>query len=209
MSPSVSTLFTSKDFKKEMNVSDSVLIALGAYASALEEWQLKLNLVGPKTLVEVWHRHFFDSAQLIDHIYPFDSQVADIGTGAGFPGIVLSILGVPNVTLIESDGRKILFLREVIRICKTNTQIIHSRIERLTDAQFKIITARALAPLPKMLHLCHTLIDDDGYFLFLKGESFPRELTNALKRWNMQVENFPSRTHPNGAIVKIEKLKLR
>ena len=151
-------------------VSRETLERLEAYAELLRRWSGRINLVGRNTLGELWRRHFLDSAQLLPFIPNKTRHLVDLGSGAGFPGLVLAILGVPGVELIESDARKCVFLREAARTANAPVTIVDSRIETVKPHLAEIVTARACAPLDKLLPLAERFIGPNTLCLFLKGE---------------------------------------
>ena len=131
----------------------------------------------------------------------------DLGSGAGFPGLVLAILGVPEVHLIESDGRKCAFLSEAARLFAPNpVKIHHGRIESVESVAADVVTARALADLDTLLAYSTRFLQPDGICLFLKGRSAEDELTLASQRWTMSVERFPNPAEPSGIIFRIKGL---
>jgi len=148
---------TPEDFAKEFNVSRGTLDALSAYVLLLEKWQPRINLISPKTVPDIWSRHIFDSAQLVAHVPKGSSsdtpRIMDIGSGAGFPGLVLAILGAGKVQLVESDQRKSVFLQTVIRELGLSAIVINQRIESLPACRPDVITSRAVASLPKLMKL--------------------------------------------------------
>ena len=158
------------------------------------------------TLPALWRRHFLDSAQLSPLITP-DSSVVDVGSGAGFPGLVLAILG-HRLTLVESDKRKAAFLREAARRTGTDVTIFPDRVEKLAG-MFAVVTARAFAPLPRLLAQTQHLVGNDSQYLLLKGQDIEEELTAATTSWKMQVQRHPSRTDPRGAIVQLTQVQAR
>ena len=183
---------------------------LEIYAETLRVWQPRINLVSNKSLDDLWRRHFLDSVQLARWVSP-DMRVLDMGSGAGFPGLVLSIVTGAPVVLAESDSRKCAFLREVRRLTDANAEIAESRIEDLDAAvmaggPFDVIVARALAPLPGLLGHAAGQMKSDGFCLFLKGAQADRELTDASEFWNIQVEQHQSLSDPDGAVLKIGNL---
>ncbi|MEP4885683.1 MAG: 16S rRNA (guanine(527)-N(7))-methyltransferase RsmG, partial [Alphaproteobacteria bacterium] len=175
---------------------------LDVYAETLRAWQPRINLVSNKSLDDLWRRHFLDSAQLGKWITP-DMQVLDMGSGAGFPGLVVSIVTGAHVVLAESDVRKCAFLREVRRLTDANAEIAEGRIEDLGTGPFDVVVARALAPLSGLLDHAAGLMKPDGYCVFLKGARVDDELTDAKENWNMQVERHPSLSEPDGAVLSI------
>ena len=179
---------------------------LEAYAELLQRWSGRINLVSRNTLGDLWRRHFLDSAQLLPFIPGKARRVVDLGSGAGFPGLVLAILGVPGVELIESDARKGVFLREAARIANAAVKIVDSRIETVRPHAADVVTARACAPLDKLLPLAQRFIGPNTLCLFLKGEHAEEELTAARRGWRMSVARHASRADPRGVILKLEKI---
>lgn len=198
------TPLSAQEFKERVNISEDVLHRLEAYLALLGKWQRRLNLVGASTISDSWRRHFLDSAQLAPHIGREYKTVADIGSGAGFPGLVLAIMGVPGIELVESNLRKCQFLEEVARATGTQVRIHPCRAEALDGGFADLVTARAVAPLDRLLVCAHRILRHGGRCLFLKGRQARQELTAATKSWNMRFEIVPSLTDPSGAILKLE-----
>lgn len=190
------------------HVSRETLEQLGTYQTLLMKWQKAINLVGPATLDAVAERHFFDSAQLFRYMPSVNVRLVDMGSGAGFPGLVLSLLGVAEVHLIESDVRKATFLREVSRETKAAAQVHDIRIEDFKKEKIDVFTARALAPLKDLLSFMHRLSTPDhpSYGLFMKGMQYQEELDKAAKQWNFEVDLYPSQTDLASKIIKISNL---
>jgi 16S rRNA (guanine527-N7)-methyltransferase len=190
------------------SVSRETLEALGLYQTLLMKWQKAINLIGPATLDAVAERHFFDSAQLLRFIPDVNVRLVDMGSGAGFPGLVLSLLGVAEVHLIESDVRKATFLREVSRETKAAAQVHDIRVEDTQLPKIDVFTARALAPLKDLLSYMHRLSTSDhpAYGLFMKGMQYQEELENAAKQWSFDVELYPSMTDLASKVIKISNL---
>jgi 16S rRNA (guanine527-N7)-methyltransferase len=199
-------MFHVKQFQEATSVSAETLGRLQIYADLLEKWQKKINLVGPATVPDLWQRHMMDSAQLYRLLPGPDCSILDFGSGAGFPGLVLAIMGAPRVTLVESDGRKCAFLAEVMRATGAGSaaRLENSRIEALVPTRSDVVTCRALAPLDKLLGLSAPFLGADSICLFLKGKKTDQELTEAAKKWMMQVTKIPSQTDPSGTILKLE-----
>jgi len=201
------------DFATAFEVSRETLTRLEIYADCLREWNRAINLVSPTTIEHLWQRHFADSAQLL--AYATDSRnFADLGSGAGFPGLTLAILlsehNDVNVQLIESNGKKCAFLRHIARQTGTPVEIVEARIETLADRptlkHVDCITARALAPLGKLLGFAAPLFAEDTKALFLKGRETEREIEEAATEWSFQARLHQSRTDPDGQIVEISNL---
>ena len=190
-------------FREETGVSRETLDRLETYAALLAKWQRRINLVGRSTLDDLWRRHMFDSAQLLPLLPEGVRTLVDLGSGAGFPGLVLAILGVPEVHLIESDSRKAAFLREVSRETSTPVDIHVARIERVPAFVADVVTARALAPLGKLLDLASRFADDRTVMIFPKGQDVDRELTATTKHTTMRTEFVPSRAHESSVILRL------
>ena len=187
-------------------VSRETRARLEIYADLLRKWQRTINLVGRSTLNELWTRHFADSAQLYPLLPEGTRVLVDLGSGAGFPGLVLAILGVPEVHLIEADSRKSAFLREVVRATGAPVQIHVRRIEQVPPFPADVVTARALAPLADLLELAVPFIGRRGIALFPKGQHVEDELTAATKTWNITVDRFPSVTDQAATILRVSEV---
>jgi 16S rRNA (guanine527-N7)-methyltransferase len=212
---------TPDEFAAAAGVSRETLSHLIVYKELLEKWQQHKNLIGPATLPDIWNRHFLDSAQLYALVPAAHKATGpivtyDLGSGAGFPGLVLAIMGAGDgkpfdMHLVESDKGKAAFLAEVARATGQARRVtIHAeRIANLPRdrlAKADIVTARALAPLPDLLGLAKPLLAPHGICLFLKGARAADELTQAGKHWKMQTERIVSRTDPSGTILRIADL---
>jgi len=202
----LTTALTPDGFAALTGVSRETLARLEAYAELLKRWSGRINLVSRNTLGDLWRRHFLDSAQLLPFIPDRARSLVDLGSGAGFPGLVLAILGVQGVALIESDKRKCVFLREAARIAGAPVKIVDSRIESAKRRSVDIVTARACAPLDKLLALAQGFIGPNTVCLFLKGEHAADELTAARASWRMTAARHPSRADPRGVILKLEQV---
>ena len=182
---------------------------LAAYLELLRRWQGRINLVAASTLDDAWRRHFFDSAQLAPLLPPGEPKLIDLGSGAGFPGLVLAILTGAQVRLVESDQRKCAFLREAARVTGVAVDIHNARVESLAPDECDVVTARALAPLAPLLAHANKLLTPHGSCLFLKGRNWRPELTEAEQSWNMRVTPVQSRSDSTGMILKIDELSER
>jgi 16S rRNA (guanine527-N7)-methyltransferase len=206
-----------KDFAGRFAVSRETLDRLETYASLLEQWQRTINLVAPSTLSAVWVRHFADSAQLLALAPAGAKHWLDLGSGAGFPGLVLAILlaerGEGYVTLIESDTRKAAFLAEVARRTGVAVDILCKRIEKsATQAKLPpidVITARALAPLPRLLDLAAPYFSQATVGLFAKGREAQAEIEAAQAQWDFTFELHPSMTDSEGRIIVVRALQAK
>lgn len=179
---------------------------LELYGAMLVQWQRRINLVSRASLDDLWRRHMLDSAQLIALIPPSAARVVDLGSGAGFPGLVLAVMGLEGVELVESNRRKCEFLNAVAHATDTAVTVTCARIERAALAPADLVVARALAPLDRLLGHVATCLKPGGTALLLKGAEVERELTAAAKHWTMRLTRHPSRSDPTGVIVEIRDL---
>jgi 16S rRNA (guanine527-N7)-methyltransferase len=194
-------------FQRDTGVSRETLDRLQAYAALLQTWNKKINLVGRSTVDDIWHRHMLDSAQLFPLVPTSAETLLDFGTGAGFPGLVLAIMGIRGVHLVEADQRKCAFLREAGRICAAPVSIQARRIEDLPPFPVDVVTARALAPVAELLDWSAPFLTENTLCLFLKGQNVEVELTDAYKRWRISVDCRPSLTDPRGSILSIYEVR--
>ena len=193
-------------FSTHLDVSRETLELFACYGELLVKWQSKINLVSGKTLDDIWLRHFLDSAQLFRLLPAKNKSILDVGSGAGFPGLVLVLMGARNVTLIESDTKKCMFLREVLRQTGKNANIVNCRIEEYGHREFDIVTARALAPMERLLSYVKPYFGAHTKGLFPKGKQVDEELTKAMKQWKLEVSRVPSITSNTGVILVVEKI---
>ena len=201
----VNATYGPSDFQRDLRVSPETLQRLEAYAALLQTWNKTTNLVGPATLPDLWFRHMLDSAQLFAFTQDAPSLV-DLGSGAGFPGLVLAILGQRDVHLVESDQKKAAFLREAARVAGVKPTIHAARIEALDSLPKALICARALAPIERLLALSAKIAGRETKFVFLKGQNVEAELTEAHKIWRMEVESHVSRTDSTGRVVILREV---
>jgi 16S rRNA (guanine527-N7)-methyltransferase len=202
-------------FAAAFGVSRETVDRLVVYETLLRQWQRAVNLVAPSTLAEVWHRHFADSAQLAALVPPAAKSLADLGSGAGFPGLVLAIMLAERphfrVRLIESDQRKAAFLREATRRSGAPVDILPTRIEcdetQASVGRVDVVTARALAPISRLLGLAVPLFGPETVGLFLKGRGAEREIEEARAGWRFEVRLVASVTEASGRVVVIRHLR--
>jgi 16S rRNA (guanine527-N7)-methyltransferase len=195
-----------RGFAEIVPVSRETLARLEAYAELLTRWSARINLIGRDTIADLWRRHILDSAQLRPFVCAAASSVIDLGSGAGLPGLVLAILGVPGVELVEADSRKCAFLREAARIIEISVMLRPCRIEAVSPHPVDVVTARACAPLDRLLGLAEPFLAPDSECLFLKGERVEEELTLARKRWTMVASACPSRSDPRGVVLRLQQV---
>ena len=203
--------FGPSDLQAALNVSRETLARLKAYAATLAEWNARHNLVSRQSLDDVWLRHIYDSAQLYPLIPPEAESLVDLGSGAGFPGLVLAILLADRpafrTVLYEATRKKCEFLALVAARTGVQAEIRNERIEDAQPEPFDVVTARAVAPLAKLLAYAQPFQSPRTLNLFLKGQSVGAELTLAHKSWRMRVARHPSRSHPSGLILAIRELR--
>ncbi|HAX91913.1 MAG TPA: 16S rRNA (guanine(527)-N(7))-methyltransferase RsmG [Rhodospirillaceae bacterium] len=181
---------------------------LDRYAALLTEWNEKFNLVATSTIPLLWERHFLDSAQLFPLIpTPATTRLIDLGSGAGFPALVLAILGVGEVHCLESTGKKARFLEEVAKELGLPVTVHAERIEAVKGLKGNVITARALTALPDLLKLSKPFMEKESFCLFLKGEKADAELTDCRKYWTFRATKTRSSTSQNGVILHISDIE--
>jgi 16S rRNA (guanine527-N7)-methyltransferase len=191
-------------FARMLDVSRETMDRLKAYVELLVGWNRRINLVSRNTIGDIWRRHILDSAQLYPHIQTQARILVDLGSGAGLPGLVLGIFGVPELHLVEADNRKVAFLKEALRVSGTKGQVHAARIDRVKPIAADVITARALAPLSELLTLSQRFRKTDTRCLFLKGSQTEAELSEATRAWMMRIERFRSLSDPTGCILQLE-----
>ena len=199
-------------FGRETGVSRETLDGFETWRALLVETNAHTNLVGRSTLDQFWARHAMDSYQLLEHVGDDVTKIADLGAGAGFPGIALA-LGLrdrqqaAHVTLVDSVGKKVAFLRKTIAALALDADARSVRVETLDPAEgFDLITARAFAPLNKLLGYASPLLKNRAQGLFFKGQNYRDELTEARKHWTFDCEVIPSRTS-DGVILRIHEVE--
>jgi 16S rRNA (guanine527-N7)-methyltransferase len=189
-----------------LSVSRETQEALERFTALLLRWNRTVNLVSRRDEHLLWDRHIADSLQLIPLIRPMPERAVDLGSGAGFPGLLLALVTGVTFDLIEADLRKATFLREAARVTGAPVHVHAVRIEVAKISPAQLVTARALAPLPRLLTLAAPLLTPDGTGLFLKGPGVTAELTQSAVQWHMQVDRFPSSTDSRACILRISNL---
>ena len=207
-------LDTPERFARYFDVSRETIERLEIYEALLRHWQKGMNLVAPGTLDHLWHRHFADSAQLLA-LSPESRQWLDLGSGAGFPGLVIAVCSANRedslVHIIESNARKCAFCKEVVRETGCSVEIHHARIESLGHrnrfGEVEIVTSRALAPLGQLFRLGSAFLKPGMQGLFLKGRQASSELAEAEKEWTFEAVLHPSVTDADARIVQVTNLQ--
>lgn len=210
-----------REFQAHFGVSDETLEKLKTYEALLKQWQRKINLVAPSTVEDVWHRHFADSAQLLALAPSGAKTWLDLGSGAGFPGLVLAILRFGSAgqddwgqqILVESDTRKAAFLGEIARKTFVPVDIVAKRIElSSTQGRYKsvdVVTARALAPLDRLFGLAEPFFGSQTVGLFPKGRDVAEEIKSAERDWRFQYKLIDSLTESSSRIAVVSDPKVK
>lgn len=201
--------FGPAELRSALGLSAEMIYDLERFRLLLADWSTRMNLVGPSALSEFWRRHVLDSAQLLV-IEPDARTWLDLGSGAGFPGLVLAILLKRRlgrrVELVEALEKRCAFLREAARALELPARIHHGRAEALTVAELDVVTARAVAPLDRLLNIAAPHMGPGVVGLFLKGARVESELTRARETWNFQSRLTPSLSDPAGRVLRIWSL---
>ena len=182
---------------------------LDCYVQLLIKWQARINLISSKTLPEIWHRHILDSAQLVSYLPKTPSVILDMGSGAGLPGVILAILTGHQLHLVESDSRKIAFMRTALRETGTSAILHEQRMETVPALRPDIITARALAPLSQLITLATGQHHEKIEYLFLKGREAKQELTALPACPKMEAECLPSMTDSQASIIRLKPISYK
>ena len=198
------------DFQRDSGVTRETHSLVNTYVDLLKEWNERLNLVADSTIPDVWRRHIWDSAQLAPLIPRGTKSILDLGSGAGFPGLVLAILLADRtemtIHLVESTQKKCRFLEAAIAATGAPAQVHSTRAEDLKGLKADVVTARALAPLNLLFRLAHPFFHPQTTGLFLKGRALNDELTAATKSWHLTATPIPSRSDPSGFVLRVTGL---
>jgi 16S rRNA (guanine527-N7)-methyltransferase len=194
-----------------LNVSRETMNDLESFKNLLLKWTPKINLISKPSISYVWERHIWDSVQL----YPFvqnGEHIVDFGSGGGLPALVLAILAkhdlqTPKITMIESDKRKSVFLKTVIRELALNADVLSSRIEAAPKQNAPVVTARALAELEILLGFANQHLAENGAAFFMKGENWEKEVADARESWSFSLKAHKSKTNPKAAILEVRNIE--
>lgn len=191
----------------EQDLQPAIRERLAQFADLLGRWNARINLISRPDIEHVWQRHILDSMQLVELLPVGCTEIIDLGSGAGFPGLVLAIATGIQVHLVEADLRKAAFLREAARVTAATARVHAVRAEALQLPPVRVVTARALAPLPALLGLAVPLLQPHGGIcLFPKGRGVEDELTAAAIEWHMRVERFASLTSVDATLLRISEI---
>jgi len=183
---------------------------LAQFAQLVEKWTAKINLISKPSIPHVWDRHIRDSVQLYQHA-PMGSHWVDLGSGGGFPAIVLALMSQQDgcqtkFTLVESDQRKCVFLRTAIRELGLDASVINDRIEKIAPLNADILSARALANLKTLVGFANLHLAEDGVALFPKGSNWEAEDVDAREDWQYNCDSIRSETDPSAAVLRIKEI---
>lgn len=206
--------FGPDDVARQTGVSRETLARVRAYLAVLDDWRERINLIGPGEGRHLWRRHVLDSLQLLKEIFPTDLRVVDLGSGAGFPGLVLACALAEregaSVILVEKSVRKSQFLEAAIAAVGLPARVLNQRLEDPAPRdRFDVVTARALAPLPKLLGYAHGWLKPSGKALLMKGRDAVKELTLARESWTFETSTRLSQSSPEGQILTVSDLRPR
>ena len=200
-------MFHVKPSLNTFGVSRETEEKLRAYLALLIRWNSRINLVADASPESLWCRHVVDSIQLAPLLPEREGPLVDLGSGAGFPGLVLALASGRETHLVESDRRKCVFLQEAARMLDLPRVTVHPvRIMLAPLPPATVITARALAPLQELLRHASRILAPEGVALFPKGRTAAQELTAAALGWTMQIERFPSATDPESTILRLSEI---
>ncbi len=195
-----------------LDVSRETWDGLLCLEGMVRQWNPAINLVSRSSLTDLWGRHIHDSAQLFQFCPALAQSWVDVGSGGGFPGLVVSILARElrpdlRVTLVESDLRKATFLRQAVRTLHLSADVQSQRIEAIPGLQADVLSARALAPLEALLAIAERHLKPGGLAIFPKGERHAEEIAEARRAWDMDIEAHPSQSQPDAAILIIKRFE--
>ncbi len=201
-------------FLKSFNVSRETINSLCEYETLLSKWNSKINLVSKNTLADIWNRHFLDSGQIIKHVDASRKRWVDVGSGAGFPGLVIALLLRDReidceLVLIEKSTKKVYFLNEVIRKLDLNVKVLNNDIGNVEPLNADILTARAFSELNELIQIAHIHRKESGICLFLKGENYRLEIDKTLNYWFFDYDIFNSLSNPSGKIIRVKNILKR
>ena len=182
---------------KMLNVSRETSVKFEIYLKTLKKWQNNLNLVGSSTLDDPWRRHILDCGQISRYIDQRDREIIDLGSGAGLPGIILSIMGYKNVLMVDSDFKKTVFISEALRACGLKSTVLTDRVENLKSLKNKTIVSRAFSSISLTLNLLKEKIQKDTELILLKGKQAKKEIIDAEFYWKTNQINDSKLLSPN------------
>ena len=211
----LSNIDTYSGFCSYVSVSRETFEKLYIFYRTLTKWQNSINLISESSTKNIWERHILDSAQLYKYVKDINGNILDFGSGAGFPGLVLAIMGKKNIHLVESDYKKCVFLKEISMLTDIDITIHNCRIENLKFFDVDLVTCRALAPLHKLIDYVENFVSKSSYkdqnfpkLLFLKGKMYKQELSQLKKNKIIDFRQYTSITDRYGKILYINKVEM-
>ena len=196
------------------NVSRETLDLFCEYEALLSKWNKKINLVSKNSLFDIWERHFLDSGQIINHVEASGKRWVDLGSGAGFPGLVVALLLRDrkidcDIILVEKNLKKVFFLKEVVRKLYLNVKVLNKNIRTIEPLNADILSARAFSELNELIELAYYHRKERGICLFLKGENYRWELDKTLNYWFFDYDVVDSFTNNSGKIIRVKNISKR
>ena len=196
------------------NVSRETLDLFCEYEALLSKWNKKINLVSKKSLFDIWERHFLDSGQIINHVEASGKRWVDLGSGAGFPGLVVALLLRDrkidcDIILVEKNLKKVFFLKEVVRKLDLNVKVLNKNIRTIEHLNADILSARAFSELKELIEISYHHRKERGVCLFLKGENYRHELDKTLNYWFFDYDVVDSFSNSSGNIIRVRNILKR
>ena len=193
------------------NVSRETLDLFCEYEALLSKWNKKINLVSKNSLFDIWERHFLDSGQIINHVEASGKRWVDLGSGAGFPGLVVALLLRDrkidcDIILVEKNLKKVFFLKEVVRKLYLNVKVLNKNIRTIETLNADIVSARAFSELNELIEIAYNHRKEDGICLFLKGENYRYELDKTLNYWFFDYDIVISHSNSSGNIIRVKNI---
>ena len=200
-------MYTKQKIIEKFKLSIHQSSKIDQYLDEIHIFNNHTNIVGKSTLINPWNRHVLDSIQITNFINNKKSSILDLGTGAGIPGIILSINNFTNVSLIDSNLKKIYFVKFICLKLNIKTKIYHQRIESLINKKFDYLISRAVASLSQLFYYSQKLLNKNTILIFLKGKNVKEEIKEANMKWKFKHELYQSISSKNGNIVIIKNLR--
>ena len=196
-------------FKKHMNPDKDAIYKLKKFINILDHYQKSMNLIGKSTRLSIWERHLLDSAQIEKYLHKENNKyiTIDLGTGAGFPGIVLAILGRKDLLLCEKSKKKNIFLNVIAKECNLNIKIFEDKVESLKVSNVRTVISRAFAPLEDLLRKAKHIIYSDTTLVLHKGKTYMQEINKAKNFFSFSYKCYNSLTNPYAKILQINNVQ--
>ena len=202
-------MISTANVNETINITDAQKIKFHNFLNELKNYNTHTNIVGKSTLINPWKSHILDCIQVASFIDKKNNSVLDMGTGAGLPGIVLAIAGYNNVTMVDSNNKKIHFIKNVCKKLNIKNKVLLSRIEKMPQKKYDYITSRALAKLSQLFSYSYNFINKKTVLIFLKGRTASEEIAEAKKKWSFESISKTSLSDERGKVLIIKKLSLK